>query len=163
VSVINATTATLTANGVNASIGGMSAPGVAAARVNDTLYALTFGSMLTSITVGAGTTVNLAGSPAVPQITQGIPAPQLSSIYWNGVSNPTAAQSAAVTSVLSPVLASVSDTARSSFASANIGERIVMGFAGVIGASSPGIDNIVELGIRMPISVISSEEELRRR
>ncbi|MBI5658617.1 MAG: hypothetical protein HZC43_03495 [Nitrosomonadales bacterium] len=60
-------------------------------------------------------------------------------------------------------LASASAAASASFGTASIAQQIANAFAGEIGISPPGIDNIVDDGIRMPEGQESEEENRRRR
>jgi hypothetical protein len=156
--MVNATTANFTANG--GSIGGKNAALLVDPLVNNQANAFHFGTMLTNITVGAMTTVNLASLGVIPTITYGVPLPLSQNVYWNGVSNASIAYVGAVGSTVGTTLAAISDTAKIGYGSANIGQQITNGFAGDIGAAAPGIDSIVAFGIRM---AEGDDEENRRK
>ncbi|MBI5658620.1 MAG: hypothetical protein HZC43_03510 [Nitrosomonadales bacterium] len=83
-------------------------------------------------------------------------------LYYNA-STQNVAVGGAVATAQSAAIASASDAVAASFGTASIAQQIANGFAGEIGMSPPGIDNIVDEGIRMPEGQESEEENRRRR
>jgi len=144
-----------------ATTGFIGTPGGVTTGPATTGTALNFTSIST-INVGAFTTADFTGPVTIPGIFN--LSPVATSVFYNGinVTPASAGVQAAIQAAVISAIAAAGDLAAAAFGSESVSKQIANGFPGDIGTSPPGIDNIVDSGIRLPDVNESSADRKKR-